>query len=149
MGNLGVMRVIDHALVTATDGETSSVTLAVTVPWLRGQPVYHVFHRADGVLTFHRSYTRADVIGWPNQRRPGRYRHPQPAAAAVEDFRVTVDGLRSAAAADSAGPSDAARPYAADPVARHGACRVPPDAVEESDPPPERPAKRSRGTSVA
>jgi hypothetical protein len=110
MGILSAMRVIDHAVLTTADGGTSTVTLAVTVPWLRGEPVYHVFHGDGGVLSFHRSYTRADVIGWPNQRHPGRYRHPRPAAAALEDFRLTVDQLRATVAPGhgSSGPAESA-----------------------------------------
>ncbi len=135
------MRVIDHALVATADGETSTVTLAVTVPWFRGQPVYHVFHRDGGVLTFHRSYTRADEIGWPNQRRPGRYRHPHPAAAALEDFRVTVDGLRSGAAL---GQNCSAPVESADTVGEAApGVRQHDDRATGSD------GRRRRGTSVA
>ena len=134
------MRVIDHALVPGMDGEASTVTLAVTVPWFRGQPVYHVFHRDAGVLAFHRSYTKADVIGWPNQRRPGKYRHPQPAIAAMEDFRVTVDALRAAAGpamdSESSPTVPTASPATAPPTDEWlGSSAVPPH--------------RSRGSSVA
>ncbi len=86
-------RVVETVTLVRTAEDSHVLTLSVSVSPLRKDDVYHVYHRENGVLAFHRSYTRGDVITWPNGRHPGRYQYPDPEAAAQEDYRVTVESL--------------------------------------------------------
>ncbi|MGS0688488.1 hypothetical protein ACVBEQ_25620 [Nakamurella sp. GG22] len=86
-------RVVETATLTRGTDDTHVLTLSVTVSPLRAEAVYHVYHRENGVLAFHRSYTRGDVIRWPSGRHPGRYQYPDPRAAAEEDYRISVESL--------------------------------------------------------
>ena len=86
-------RVVDTVMLARTAEDTHVLTLSVSKSPLRKDDVYHVYHRENGVLAFHRSYTRGDVITWPNGRHPGRYQYPDPSAAAEEDYRITLESL--------------------------------------------------------
>jgi hypothetical protein len=85
-------RVLETVTMSRSN-DTHVLTLSVSASPLRKDAVYHVFHRENGVLAFHRSYTRGEAITWPGGRRPGRYQYPDPLAAAEEDYRITVESL--------------------------------------------------------
>jgi hypothetical protein len=86
-------RVVETVTLARTAEDTHVLTLSVSVSPLRKDDVYHVHDREKGILAFHRSYTRGDVIAWPGGRHPGRHRYPDPQAAAEEDYRITVEAL--------------------------------------------------------
>ncbi len=86
------MRIINRCTLHR-DGAHTEVTLAARRAALSHRLTYHVYQRKNGVLTFHRSYVRAEVIGWPGERCPGRYACPDPGTAALDDYHLTVNAL--------------------------------------------------------